>query len=345
MRLADIVTAGMPALCQQYQLNPYQYRALSAITDCRTGALGSTVMHCLDCDTRQIRHRSCSHRSCPQCQHHSNGAWFERQRGKRLPANYFMVTFTLPAQIRPLAYANPKQVYNALFQTALSTLSTFAHNHPQLQGQIGACAVLHTHARKLNYHPHVHVIVPAIAVNPARKQFRRLKGDYLFKGSNLAEVFRARMLEQLNQMKLDIPAAMPAQWNVNCVFVGKGLPALEYLSRYLYRGVISERDIVHYDQDTVTFRYREANSGIFRLQTLPIADFLWRIVMQVLPKGFRRVRDYGFLHANASSRLLLLQLLMNESVSPGTGNERPATPFICQRCRQPMRPGRLIPPG
>lgn len=222
MRLADIVTAGMPALCQQYTLNRYQQRALSAITDCRTGALGSTVMHCLDCDTRQIRHRSCSHRSCPQCQHHSNGAWFERQRGKRLPANYFMVTFTLPAQIRPLAYANPKQVYNALFQTALSTLSTFAHNHPQLQGQIGACAVLHTHARKLNYHPHVHVIVPAIAVNPARKQFRRLKGDYLFKGSNLAEVFRARMLEQLNQMKLDIPAAMPAQWNVNCVFVGKG---------------------------------------------------------------------------------------------------------------------------
>jgi len=130
MRLADIVTAGMPALCQQYHLNPYQQRALTAITDCRTGALGSTLMHCLDCNTRQIRHRSCGHRSCPQCQHHSNSAWLERQRGKRLPANYFMVTFTLPSQLRPLAYANPKQVYNALFQTALSTLSTFAHKPP-----------------------------------------------------------------------------------------------------------------------------------------------------------------------------------------------------------------------
>ncbi len=244
MRLANIVTAGRPALCQQYQLNPYQQRALTAITDCRTGALGGTVMHCLDCNNSQIRHRSCSHRSCPQCQHNSNGAWLERQRGKRLPANYFMVTFTLPAQLRPLAYANPKQVYNALFQTALSTLSTFAHNHPQLQGQIGACAVLHTHARKLHYHPHVHVIVPAIAVNPRRKQFRILKGDYLFKDRNLAAVFRARMLEQLNKLPLDIPNAMPAQWNVNCVYVGKGLPAIEYLSRYLYRGVISERDIV-----------------------------------------------------------------------------------------------------
>lgn len=343
MKLADIVTAGMPALQQQYRLNRYQYKALTAITDCRTGALGSTVMQCLDCDSRQLRHRSCSHRSCPQCQHHSNSDWLERQRNKRLPVNYFMVTFTLPAQLRPLAYAHPKQVYNALFKAALGSLNTFANNHPQLQGQIGACAVLHTHSRQLNYHPHVHVIVPAIAVNPRRKQYRRLKGDYLFNNHNLADVFRARMLEQLNHRQLDIPAAMPARWNVKCVFVGKGLHAIEYLSRYLYRGVISERDIVHYDQDTVTFRHKDANSGTIKSQTLPIADFLWRIAMQVLPKGFRRVRDYGFLHANASSRLLLLQLLMQVDIPDSI--DRPPTPFTCPRCHQPMRLGRLIPPG
>lgn len=342
MKLADIVTAGMPALRQQYALNHFQLKALTAITDCRTGNLGSTVMHCLDCDTRHIRHRSCGHRSCPQCQHHSNTAWLERQRRKRLPVNYFMVTFTLPAQLRPLAYANPQQVYNALFQTALGTLNTFANHHPQLQGPIGACAVLHTHSRKLDYHPHVHVIVPAIAVNTVRKQYRVLKGEYLFKDCNLATVFRARMLEQLNRLQLDIPARLPAQWNVNCICVGKGLPAIAYLSRYLYRGVISERDILHYDQDSVTFRYREAKSGTIKRQTLPIADFLWRIAMQVLPKGFRRVRDYGFLHANASSRLLLLQLLMHVDVP--TRVDRPRTPFTCPRCRQPMRPGRSIPP-
>lgn len=344
MRLADIITAGMPALCQQYTLNHFQYKALTAITDCRTGALGSTVMHCLDCDTQQIRHRSCSHRSCPQCQHHSNSNWLERQRRKRLPANYFMVTFTLPAQLRPLAYANPRQVYNALFKTAIDTLNSFANNHPQLQGKIGACAVLHTHSRELTYHPHVHVIVPAIAVNPRRKQYRRLKGDYLFNHHNLATVFRARMLEQLNQMTLEIPAAMPTRWNVKCVFVGKGLPAIEYLSRYLYRGVISERDLIHYDQDTVTFRYKDGKSGTFQLQTVPIADFLWRIAMQVLPKGFRRVRDYGFLHANASSRLLLLQLLMQVEI-PSTINRPACRPFRCPHCQQPMRPGRMIAPG
>ena len=342
MKLANIVTAGMPALRQQYHLNHYQDQALTAITNCRTANLGSTVMHCLDCSTRQIRHRSCSHRSCPQCQHHSNTDWLERQRDKRLPVNYFMVTFTLPAQLRPLAYANPKQVYNVLFQTALSTLNTFANNHPQLQGQIGACAVLHTHSRQLNYHPHVHAIVPAIAVNPSRKHYRILKGDYLFNHRNLAAVFRARMLEQLNQLQLDIPPSMPAQWNVNCTHVGKGLPAIEYLSRYLYRGVISERDILHYDQDTVTFRYRQASSGESKQLTLPIADFLWRIAMQVLPKGFRRVRDYGFLHANAGSRLLLLQLLMQVDIP--ARNDRPPTPFTCRHCHRPMRPGRSIPP-
>jgi len=342
MRLADIITTGMPALRQQYRLNPYQDKALTAITDCRTGNLGSTVMHCLDCGSQKIRHRSCGHRSCPQCQHHSNGAWLERQRRKRLPANYFMVTFTLPAQLRPLAYANPKPVYNALFQAALGTLKTFANNHPQLQGQIGACAVLHTHSRELVYHPHVHVIVPAIAVNPSRKHYRVLKGDYLFNNYNLADVFRARMLEQLNQLQLDIPAAMPARWNVKCIFVGKGLPAIKYLSRYLYRGVISERDIVHYDQDTVTFRYHESKTGELKLQTLPIADFLWRIAMQVLPTGFRRVRDYGFLHANAASRLLLLQLIMQVDIPAHI--DKPPAPFTCEHCRQPMRPGRSIPP-
>lgn len=343
MRLADIVATGMPALRQQYRLTSHQYRALTAITACRTGALGSTVMHCLDCDHQQIRHRSCGHRSCPQCQHHSNSAWLERQRAKRLPAKYFMITFTLPAQLRPLAYANPRRVYNALFQTALSTINTFASNHPQLQGQTGACAVLHTHSRRLDYHPHVHVIVPAIGVNTTRKQYRKLKGDYLFNHRNLATVFRARMLESLNQLQLDIPTRLPDQWNVNCVCVGKGLPAIEYLSRYLYRGVISEKDLVDYDQHTVTFRYREAKSGALKLRTLPIADFLWRIAMQVLPKRFRRVRDYGFLHPNARSRLLLLQLLMQVDIPARI--DSPAKPWRCDRCHQPMRPGRVIPPG
>ncbi len=231
MKLAELVTAGMPALMKKYghKLNTNQRQALNAIVDCRTGALGSTLMRCEDCQHEQYRHRSCGHRSCPQCQHHTNCAWLERQQARLLPVSYFMVTFTLPAQMRPLAYANPKAIYNAMFDVTISTLNTFAKNDSRLSGQPGACAILHTHSRQLDYHPHLHLIVPGCAINTNRKQWRKLKGDYLFNGEQLATVFRARMLEAINQLQLTMPDNLPEQWHTQCKYVGKGLPALKYL--------------------------------------------------------------------------------------------------------------------
>ncbi len=207
MKLAELVSAGMPALLQQHgnKLTTHQRQALRAIINCRTGALGSTLLHCQDCDRKQPAHRSCGHRSCPQCQHHTSAAWLARQQAELLPTNYFMVTFTLPAQLRPLAYANPKTVYRALFDVATDTLNTFAKSHPQLNGQIGACAVLHTHSRRLDYHPHVHLIVPGAALDARRKQWRKLKGGYLFNGKLLARVFRPRMTGAIKALQLTAP--------------------------------------------------------------------------------------------------------------------------------------------
>ena len=339
MNLAELITAGMPDLMQQHghQLTANQRQALHAIVDCRTGALGTTLMHCDDCGHAQYRHRSCGHRSCPQCQHHSNSAWLERQQARLLPTSYFMITFTLPAQLRVLAYANPKQLYQAMFEVAISTLNTFAANHPRLHGQPGACAVLHTHSRRLDYHPHVHLIVPGGVIDAQRKQWRKLKGDYLFNGRHLATVFRARMLAALKRLDLAHPDNLPGRWNAQCKYVGKGLPALQYLSRYLYRGVINEKNLIDFDRDcnTVTFRYRDSKSGEWRYRRLSLDDFLWRIMMQVLPKGFRRVRDYGFLHGNTKTRLMLLQLLLQ--VMTPLPVERVARPFQCAECHADMR--------
>ncbi len=346
MKLAEIVSAGMPALIQQYgsKLTANQRQALNAIINCRTGSLGSTLMRCLDCGHGQLRHRSCGNRSCPQCQHHTSAAWLARQQAKLLPTNYFMVTFTLPAQLRPLAYANPKPVYRALFDVAIDTLNTFAQNEPQLSGRLGACAVLHTHSRRLDYHPHVHLIVPGAAIDPKRKQWRKLKRDYLFNGMHLARVFRPRMIEAIKALQLTVPDN-PESWNVQCKFVGKGLPAIKYLSRYLYRGVINERDLIAFDREnnTVTFRYRDNKTGELRFRTLTLVDFLWRIAMQVLPKGFRRARDYGYLHGNAKTRLVLLQLLLCIQLKPPT--VKVAMPHYCAECHGSLRIVGFLKPG
>ena len=336
LRLAQLFDAGERALMARYgaRIHPRQRRAMHAIVQCRSGALGELGWRCPHCTAQRHTPRSCGHRSCPACSNHSTSQWLDRQRRKLLPVDYFMVTFTLPAQLRPLALAKPEAVYSALFGAASQTLQGFAAG--KLKAELGLCAVLHTHNRRLDLHPHVHIVVPGGGIDDRRRQWRKLKGRYLFNAFALARVFRARLLHALHQAGVAVPEGLPPQWVVDCRRVGRGEPALEYLSRYLYRGVIRERDLIDYDPvaGTVTFRYLDAQTHQSAYRTLPIADFLWRVLCHVLPTGFRRVRDYGFLHGNAKRRLLLVQLLLRVSIQhPG---RRPRPPLCCHRCDTPM---------
>jgi len=307
---------------------------MTAIEQCRTDQLGQIHRQCPDCGTIGELPRSCGHRSCPACQNHTTTQWLDRQQAKRLPVDYFMVTFTLPAGLRPLAAAQPKAVYSALFAAASEALKGFGAR--KLKAQMGQCAVLHTHNRRLDLHPHVHIVVPGGGIDVRRRQFRKLKGRYLFNAFALARVFRARMLAALNRAGLSIPVGMPSKWVVDCRNVGRGEPALQYLSRYLYRGVIRERDLLAYDAaaGTVTFGYQDAQTGQPATRTLPMADFLWRVLLHVLPTGFRRVRDYGFLHGNAKRRLALVQLLLRVWIDNTAERARP--PVCCPACHTPM---------
>ncbi|MDE2150488.1 MAG: transposase, partial [Gammaproteobacteria bacterium] len=224
--------------------------------------------------------------------------------------DYFMITFTLPAGLRGIAQAQPQTVYSAVFSAASDTVKGFGAR--KLKAELGQCAVLHTHSRRLDLHPHLHVVVPGGGIDAQRRQWRKLKGRYLFNAFALARVFRARLLRALHDADIAIPAGLPPTWVVDCRHVGNGEPALEYLSRYLYRGVLRQRDLVAYDEaaGTVTFRDRDAKTRSPAYRTLPIADFLWHLLLHVLPTGLHRVRDYGFLHGNAKSRLALVQLVL-----------------------------------
>ena len=314
------------------RLHAHHLQALTAIEACRTGACGSLHRHCADCGHAHHTPLSCGHRSCPQCQHHSTAAWFDRQRAKRLPVDYFMVTFTLPAELRGGAALQPRAVYEALFQSASSTLRSFGQNSA-LHIELGLCAVLHTHNRRLDFHPHLHVIVPGGGIDRRRRQWKKLRGRYLFNAFALARVFKARMLAALREAQVRIPDALPSKWVIHCANVGSGQYALQYLSRYLYQGVIAQNRLVAFDTQTVTFAYTDAQTRARATRTLPIAGFLWRLMIHVLPPGLRRSRDYGFLHGNAKRTLKLVQLILSVWVAPPPARTAPAP---CPHCQKPL---------
>jgi len=202
-----------------------------------------------------------------------------------------MVTFTLPAELRAIAWRHQKTVYELLLRSAVTTCRDFALNDKQLKGEIGLSAVLHTQTRRLDYHPHVHLIIPAGAIDQKRRRWSVKNGGFLFSHRALAKVYRARMLKGLSEAGLLPTRKLPTSWVVDCRSVGSGFPALQYLSKYLYKGVIAEKQIVNDDGQRVTFSYREGGTGKRLTRTVKGAQFVWLLIQHTLPKGFRRVRD------------------------------------------------------
>lgn len=309
--LSSVIETFKSAFLEQYQdsILPSHLHALEMMQDCRTTGSPLMLAECTECEHQILVPHSCGHRNCPHCQHHESQQWLERQLQKQVPAEYFLLTFTLPAQFRTLAWENQRTVYSLMLQCAWETVRTFVQNDKQLQGSAGAIAVLHTHSRNLNYHPHVHLVLPAAAIDEKQKQWRTKEG-YLFSERALAKVFRAKMLDTMANEKLALPERHPAKWIVHCKSVGTGSKALVYLGRYLYRGVIPEKDIVACENGEVTFRYQDGRTKRMVLRTVSGATFLWLLVQHVLPKGFRRARNFGFLHSNSKRLLQLLQYLL-----------------------------------
>ncbi len=221
---------------------------------------------------------------------------------------------TLPAELRTLAWQHQRLLYALLIQCAWHTLLAFSKNDKQLQGIPGAIAVLHTHSRRLDYHPHVHLVMPGAAIDVLNRLWRTKtsQGDntaYLFNQFALAKVFRAKMLTALNKAGLLMPVQIPYKWVVNCKSVGSGEKALTYLGRYLYKGVIQEKDIVACKDGQVSFRYRDSKTKQLKIRTVSGVKFLWLSLRHVLPRGFRRARNFGFLHPNSKRSITLLQYL------------------------------------
>ncbi len=256
-----------------------------------------------------------------------------RQQQKLLPVPYYLATFTLPVELRGLAKRHPRIVYALLMRCAAETLRRFGRNKKGFAAELGLCAVLHTHTRRLDYHPHVHIVVPGGGIHQRRREWRGLKGYYLFNGRALATAFRGAFLRALADTGLTPPLTQ-RRWIVHCQQAGRGLQALQYLSRYLYRGVISDRNLLVDDGHHITFRYKDSRTNNWQTRTLPGENFVALVLQHVLPKGFRRARDYGFLHGNARTSLHIVQWVLRTPVPAPLRKARRV--FTCPHCHGNM---------
>jgi len=337
--LSSVITQFEASFIRTYgsQLLPSQRKALAAMKVCRTPLSPLMQVHCDHCQSDRFLPHSCGHRHCPHCQHHESQQWLENQCRQQLPVPYFLITFTVPRELRSLCYRQQRLLYALMFQCVWETLKKFSQNDKQLQGTPGVMAVLHTQARNLDYHPHIHVLIPAAAVNKAQRLWREKNSSYLFSHKALAKVFRAKLLESLVAQSIQLPDGIPDQWVVDVKSVGTGEKTIIYLGRYLYRGVIQEKDILSCENGQVTFRYIDGKTKQTRTRTLSGEKFLWLILQHVLPRGFRRARNYGFLHPNSKTLIQLIQRMLNCFHSKQLERkQRPRPVFICKCCGEAM---------
>jgi len=276
MELSQIIKEHYDCYMKKYGCNalPGHLKALNSILNCRTPHSGQIYISCPNCNHSEWQPVSCGHRNCSQCQNHEATRWIERQQNKLLPVEYYMITFTLPYQLRNLVWQKQKKLYTALFTSVSTTLKDFGLNPKHLGAEIGITMVLHTHNRQLDFHPHIHAVVPGGGIDKKRRQWKKKKGRYLFNQKALAKVFRARFIDELNNLKLQIPKNITPDWVVDCTRVGKGISAIKYLSKYLYRGVINEKNIISNKSGIITFRYTESRTGKTKYKSLRGEDSL-----------------------------------------------------------------------
>lgn len=352
LELADLVRAYGPAYLERYGENllPSHQKALQDIVFCRTAALGGELFWCDACQEYTYSYHSCGNRHCPKCGQDRADRWRDRQLQKLLPVPYFLVTFTLPHSLNSLARSNQTLVYDLLFRSSAEALKALALNPRWLGGTIGMLGALHTWARDMSYHVHVHYLVPGGGLAPNTGAWLPSHPKFLVPGSALRTVFRAKFRDALKAADPALFSQAPPEtwtqsWVVHCKAVGDGTTALKYLTPYLYRVALSNRRLVSLRAGRVTFSYRAHKAG-WKTMTLPALQFLSRFLQHVLPSGFQKVRYYGFLHPSAKATFTALKQTLEDRilaprdwpVPPDTvpaeseNRHTPDHPGCCPRC-------------
>lgn len=330
LEVADIFRGAGEAYRERYVPTFEQRKVISAIEKCRTAVLGGHLDVCAKCGHQAPSYNSCRNRHCPKCQSLTQARWLEQRRERIVPTKYFHVVFTLPQELRDLARANPKEMYDLVLESAARTLLDFGRS--RLHAQLGVTAVLHTWTRELRFHPHAHCIVTAGGLDdeghwiPARSR-------YLFPVKAMSRVFRGKLLDGLarlyDRQELDLcgrsaSLAAPESFNQlkdrlyrkEWVVYAKppfGGPehVFQYLGRYTHRVGISNQRLISFDGRDVCFRTKNGNTT-----SVDGVEFVRRFLLHVLPTGFVKIRHYGLVAAaNVNTKLEVARRCLSEQVT------------------------------
>jgi hypothetical protein len=348
VELAEIFRRYGPQYREKYgaRMAPSHLAAMTAIEQCRTEALGGQVYQCPECGELRYSYHSCQNRHCPKCQQDEGQAWLAQQQALLLPTPYFLLTFTLPEALRELARSHQKLVYGLLFRSSAAATQQLAQDPRFVGGTLGLIGVLHTWTRALIYHPHVHYLVPGGGLAADGRVWRAVGEAFLLPVRALSVLFRAKFRDGLRQTDLfaQVPPAVWTQdWVVHCQPVGSGIGALKYLAPYIFRVALSNRRILSLEDDQVTFGYTESGSGQRKTCTLSAEEFIRRFLQHVLPKGFSKVRYYGFYSPNRREVLRKVRQLLPCASTPAWPSPQPPAEMLptaemqCPSCGQPMR--------
>jgi len=321
-------------------------RAMEAIEQCRTEALGGQVYYCENCHDYQYSYHSFKNRHCPKCQNGSANEWLQRQKDLLLPGPHFLVTFTLPDALRELTRSHQKLLYNILFRASAQALQDLALDPRFVGGKIGMVGVLHTWTRAMHYHPHVHYLVPAGGLASDGRQWLPSWENFLVPVKALSILFRAKVRDALRRTPVFdlVPNDLWAKdWVVHCEPVGTGSHALHYLAPYIFHVAISNNRILKLADGQVTFQYQDSQTGAIQVCTVTAEEFIRRFLQHVLPDHFVKVRYYGlFGPGNRDDLKKARQLLGGESRNRHPERHAPDSPpqetaMRCPKCASVMQ--------
>jgi hypothetical protein len=344
--LREIFIAFAPEYLERYPHLPTVHRkAIHAIQQCRSGHYGHSLYQCQRCGEQHRVQHACGNRHCPQCQQQKTQQWLQHHLDKQLPGPYFLMTFTVPETLRPFIRSHQRLAYQAMFHASSLALKRLATDERFLGTDLpGFTGVLHTWGRQLQYHPHIHYIVPGGGLSTDRTTWCLSRANFFVPVKALSPIYRALfkddmrhagLLEQIDPQVWTIP------WNVHSQADHHGHSAFTYLAPYVFKVAISNRRLISLKDRTVTFTYRKVGSARPRTAQLDVMEFLRRFLQHILPHGFMKVRHFGFLHASCAVPLATIRLLMGQ-VHPREGRPPPRMPSPpraarCPTCGAPLR--------
>jgi hypothetical protein len=333
LEVQDIFLAHGSSFRQEHKLSFEQHKTMSAIEKCRTAALGGHTDICDECGYTQISYNSCRNRHCPKCQTLAKERWIDSQKSDLLDVGYFHVVFTLPDELNGIVFQNQQALYNLLFKASAETLTDLAMDRRYLGARVGFTSVLHTWGQNLMHHPHVHCIVPGGGQNHLGKWVSSKK-KFFIPLKVLSRKFRGKLLFYLQQTKLEFHGSLEylanglafrnlidtlygKEWIVYCKPPFRDAACVvEYLGRYTHRVAISNNRILSMENGTVSFKWRDyRDNSQWKVMTVSAHEFIRRFLLHVLPKGFMKIRHYGFLgNRNKSKKLMICKMLTRTAI-------------------------------